>query len=100
MHREHYTETVTEFDFRIDLAYHLLPVTHWTVDDCQPAYRRKTVREVEEQDGISLQKRAATRKEGKAIDRLRKYRVDNGVPPWIQMDERATIVYRCPNGPV
>jgi hypothetical protein len=100
MHRERYTEIVTDFDFRIDLAHHLLPVAHWTVDDSQPAYRGKTVRRVEEQDGISLQKRAATRKEGKAIDRLRKYRVDNGVPPWIQMDERATIMYHRPNGPV
>jgi hypothetical protein len=100
MHRERYTEIVTDFDFRIDLAHHLLPVAHWTVDDSQPAYRGKTVRRVEEQDGISLQKRAATWKEGKAIDRLRKYRVDNGVPLWIQMEECATIMYRRPNGPV
>ena len=100
MYREDYTETVTDFDFRIDLAHHLLPVTHWTVDDSEPAYRGKMVREVEEQDGISLQKRATTRKEGKAIDRLRKYRAENGVPPWVQMEESATIMYHRPNGPV
>jgi len=58
------------------------------------------VREVEEQDGISLQKRAATRKEGKAIDRLRKYRVENGVPPWVQMEDSVTVMHHRPNGPV
>ena len=99
-HHEDYTETVTDFDFRIDLTHYLLQVTHWTVDDSEPAYRGKMVREVEEQDGISLQKRAATRKEGKAIDHFRKYRVENGVPPWVQMEESAAIMYHRPNGPV
>lgn len=56
------------------------------------------VREVEEQDGFSLQKRTATRKEGKEIDHLRKYRVENGLPPWVQMEERLMVVQ--PNGPV
>lgn len=96
--REHYTETVTDFDFRIDLTHHLLPVTHWTVADNEPAYRGKMVREVEEQDGFSLQKRATTRKEGKVIDHLRKYRVENGLPPWVQMEESVMVVR--PNGPV
>jgi hypothetical protein len=100
VHHEHYTETVTDFDFRVDLTHHLLPVTHWTVADSEPAYRGKMVREVEEQDGISLQKRAATRKDGKAIDRLRKFRVENGVPPWVQTEEYVTVMHHRPNGPV
>ena len=57
------------------------------------------VREVEEQGGISFQKWAATRKEGKPIDRLRKYRVENGVPPWVQMEDIATVMHHRPNRP-
>jgi hypothetical protein len=100
MHREDYTETVTDFDFRVDLTQNLQSVTHWTVGDSEPAYRGKMVREVEEQDGISLQKRAATRKEGKAIDNWRKHRVENGIPPWVQMGGDLTAVHQLPNGPV
>ena len=58
------------------------------------------VREVEEQDGFSLQKRTATRAEGKVIDHLRQYRVDNGLPPWVQTEESVTVVEDRPNGPV
>jgi len=58
------------------------------------------VREVEEQDGFSLQKRAATRKEGKAIDHLRNYRIENGLPPWVQMQESLMVMHHRPNGPV
>ena len=100
VHHEHYTETVTDFDFRIDLTHHLLSVTHWTVADSEPAYRGKMVREVEEQDGFSLQKRAATRKEGKVTDHLRKYRVENGLPPWVQMEESVVVAHHRPHGPV
>ena len=100
MHHEHYTETVTDFDFRIDLTHHLQPVTHWTVADSEPAYRGKMIREVEEQDGISLQKRAATRKEGNAIENLRKYGIEHGMPPWVQTEYRVRSMHDRPNGPV
>ena len=93
-------ETITDFDFRIDLTHQLLPVTHWTVADSEPAYRGKMVREVEEQDGFSLQKRTATRTEGKGIDHLRKYRVENGLPPWVQAEESVVVMEDRPNGPV
>ena len=94
---EDYEEAVTDFDFCIDLTHHLLPVTHWTVADSEPAYRGKMVREVEEQDGISLRKRAATRKEGKMIRRLRRYRVENGLPPWVPMGDSAILTHHHPN---
>lgn len=96
--QERYTETIIDFDFRVDLTQHLLPVTHWTVADSEPAYRGKMVREVEEQDGFSLQKRNATWEESKAIQRFRKHRVENGIPPWVEMEDNATVVHHRPSG--
>jgi len=58
------------------------------------------VREVEEQDGFSLQKRAATGEESEVIDHLRKYRVENGLPPWVQVEERVMAMEDRPIGPV
>jgi hypothetical protein len=58
------------------------------------------VREVEEQDGISLKKRVAIRKEGKAMDDWRKSRVQNGVPPWVPMGFGILSTYDQPSGPV
>ncbi len=94
------TETVTDFDFRIDLTHNLLPVTHWTVADTEPAYRGKMVREVDAQDGLSFRKRAATSKEDEVIDHLRKYRVENGLPPWVQAEESVMVMEDQPIGPV
>ena len=58
------------------------------------------MREVEEQDGFSLQRRAATGKESEVIDHLRKYRVENGLPPWVQVEERVMAMEDRPIGPV
>ncbi|THV07756.1 hypothetical protein K435DRAFT_772584 [Dendrothele bispora CBS 962.96] len=77
--QESYTETVVDFDFRIDLSNLVLPhVTHWSLPDDQPAYRGRMCSELE----TVLGKRKATRDERKEFNRTLKDRRANGLPPW------------------
>ena len=83
---ETYTETVVDFDFSIDISQYLLSPVNWTVADDEPAYRGKMVREVEVQDGFTLNRHSTTRKENKAAHRWRESREQSGYPPWVQGD--------------
>ncbi|CAG7850827.1 SubName: Full=Uncharacterized protein {ECO:0000313/EMBL:CCA71762.1} [Serendipita indica DSM 11827] len=81
---ETYTETVVDFDFRIDLTQHLHPPVNWTASDEEPTYRGKMVWEKDVQDGIALQRQRTTRAENKAAGKWRKFRDQAGLPPWIR----------------
>lgn len=77
--RESHTETVTDFDFLIDVGQHILPhVTHWSGADSDPLYRGRMVREVEE-NGIRHKVKGSTRK---AFRRWLDERDAAGIPPW------------------
>ncbi|OSD03386.1 hypothetical protein PYCCODRAFT_1365742 [Trametes coccinea BRFM310] len=92
-HDEHYTETVTDFDFRIDIGEQIVhgPI-HWTVPDAEPAYRGKMFLEVDSNQLLSngdteasLQagRRKATRAEIKLAEKRKRLREDHGLPPWV-----------------
>ena len=87
---ESYTETVTDFEFCIDINLGTTTrPTHWSVADFEPVYRGLMVHEVEESTG----KRLATRAEKKAYARWLEERRARGLPPWItNMDSRADVV--------
>lgn len=77
---ESYTETVTDFEFCIDINLSTTTrPTHWSVADSEPAYRGLMVHEVEEPTG----KRLATQAERKAYSRWAAERRARGLPPWI-----------------
>jgi hypothetical protein len=80
--RETYTETVTDFDFCIDISpgpAALAGPVHWSVADFEPAYRGLMTLEVEEPTG----KRAAKHAERKARVRESEQHRARGLPPWI-----------------
>lgn len=82
--RETYSETVTDFDFCIDIkpGQELDPQpTHWSVADHEPAYRGLMVREVEMP--LAAGKRTATRKEIKEYKAFVAQRKALGLPPWV-----------------
>ncbi|EAU93130.1 hypothetical protein CC1G_12665 [Coprinopsis cinerea okayama7 len=85
---ETHTETVTDFDFCIDIAPPLgtKPI-QWSVPDREPTYRGKMVRELEEialpgLGGIRRSKRRASRKELKRQKQWEEERRGRGLPPW------------------
>jgi hypothetical protein len=75
---EHYTETVTDFDFKISQP--VLPgATQWTVADEEPAYRGRMSREV----GLPGN---TTMANSSTINRFKAWRVvrqKRGLPPWM-----------------
>jgi len=75
---EHYTETVTDFDFKIKQP---VPprATQWTVADEEPAYRGRMSREVGLPGDITKADRS-TIKRFKAWQAVRHWR---GLPPWV-----------------
>lgn len=80
---EQYTETVVDFDFKIDVGQHIAGgPTHWSVPDSSPAYRGRMFREV----GIGHEKRKAKRAEVNAAKAWDKERNARGFPPWIGSD--------------
>ncbi|KAH7916448.1 hypothetical protein BJ138DRAFT_1131958 [Hygrophoropsis aurantiaca] len=80
---EHYTESVTDFDFRIDVGQHIIgEPTHWSVADSAPAYRGRMFREV----GFAEEKRKAKRGEVKAAKAWDSERNNRGFPPWVGSD--------------
>ncbi|TRM68023.1 hypothetical protein BD626DRAFT_396019 [Schizophyllum amplum] len=74
---EHYTETVTDFSFAIDVQPPLSPV-HWTVADEEPACRGLMVQQVQG----PLGKHKVTRAERKRHDAWVNERRQRGMPPW------------------
>lgn len=89
---ETYTEVVTDFDFQIDITHYLLSAAYWTVQDIEPAYRGKMIKEKDIQDGISLNRKRTKRKERKAADKWRKFKEENGYPPWAQTENFDTAI--------
>ncbi|KAI0756940.1 hypothetical protein C8Q80DRAFT_1131215 [Daedaleopsis nitida] len=89
---ESYTETVTDFDFYIDLTPYIVhgPV-HWSVPDAEPAYRGKMFMEVDSNDlvnddgerGLPPGRRKATKAERNAAQERKKMRRAAGLPPWV-----------------
>ncbi|KAI0031147.1 hypothetical protein K488DRAFT_25836, partial [Vararia minispora EC-137] len=70
-------ENVVDFDFKIDLAQHLLPgALLWTAPDQEPAYRGNSLKTTK--NGLP-----ATRQANKALKNLQKYRSYSGLPPWV-----------------
>ncbi|KAF8227427.1 hypothetical protein L208DRAFT_1296697 [Tricholoma matsutake] len=85
--RETYTETVTDFDFCIEVGPgSTVRPTHWSVADSEPAYRGLMVREVEEPTGKRLAKQA----EKKAHGRWSEERKARGLPPWVTSMDGST----------
>jgi hypothetical protein len=86
---ETYTETIVDFDFRIDLTSNIItdpqfaPV-QWSVHDDEPAYRGKMFQQVEDpsEDLGATVKRKATRKVLKRYRAWFKERDAKGLPPW------------------
>ncbi|KAL0951230.1 hypothetical protein HGRIS_007951 [Hohenbuehelia grisea] len=78
-HVEHYTETVTDFGFHIDLSKNIVtgPV-HWSYADAEPAYRGLMVRQVQ----TPTTRRKATSEEITAHKNREYERTNKGLPPW------------------
>lgn len=84
---ESYTETVTDFDFNIDLGQHFLPnPVHWTVPDTEPAFRGRMVREIElskaEAHILGYMRRKAVKEEVSQLHAWQSERTARGLPPW------------------
>ncbi|KAH0590770.1 hypothetical protein H2248_000895 [Termitomyces sp. 'cryptogamus'] len=77
--RETQSETVTDFDFYINVAPPptIKPI-HWSVGDAQPAYRGHMVRETESLGNTQRAKRAVER----AYLKWTEERTARGLPPW------------------
>ena len=83
---ESYTETVTDFDFKIRQP--VLPgATQWTVADEEPAYRGGMSREV----GLPGDTTKADRSTMKRFKAWRVERHKRGLPPWVGPDDDASI---------
>ncbi|KAG5647961.1 hypothetical protein DXG03_006995 [Asterophora parasitica] len=80
--RETYSETVVDFEFYIDATPPItVKPTHWSVDDNEPAYRGRMVRETESL--TEKQRRRVKRVATKAYSKWVKERTARGLPPWI-----------------
>ncbi|KAI0801209.1 hypothetical protein C8Q74DRAFT_1190515 [Fomes fomentarius] len=93
---EQYTETVTDFDFYLDLTPYIVygPV-HWSLPDAEPAYRGGMVMQVDSNDlagdierGLPSGRRKATRQEIKAANERKDIRKACGLPPWVRVDPK------------
>ncbi|KAK2461935.1 hypothetical protein APHAL10511_006398 [Amanita phalloides] len=90
---ESYTETMTDFDFLINIHPSLPTSTilqnnscgpiHWSVPDSEPAYRGRMVQEIEQP--FTGTKHTAKRT-GKEYSAWRSERISRGLPPWISKD--------------
>lgn len=92
---ESYTETITDFDFTIDVGRNI-PATsgpvHWSVPDSEPAYRGRMMREVEaafnESVVLGNSRRKANKHEIKMSKAWRDERTERGLPPWVENDSQ------------
>ncbi|KAG1881628.1 hypothetical protein C8R48DRAFT_681714 [Suillus tomentosus] len=83
MKTEQYTESITDFDFCIDVGQYIFgEPTHWSYADSTPAYRGRMYQEV----GISEEKLKARKSERKAAKAWDTERTRRGFPPWIGSD--------------
>ncbi|PFH54451.1 hypothetical protein AMATHDRAFT_134053 [Amanita thiersii Skay4041] len=91
-HRESYTDTITDFDFYIDIHPPTPPSQseqsgnfcgpiHWSVADSEPAFRGRMVREIDLPNAAG--KRKVGRQEQKQHDAWYTERASRGLPPWI-----------------
>jgi len=106
---EFYTETVTDFDFCIDIhPDHLrtrvqddASTIHWSVGDDEPAFRGRMVRESENPAseltfpflpvGSSHRKKATRDDVRRYLEWTRKRR-QMGYPPWMRQQEEASLI--------
>lgn len=108
---ETYTETVTDFEFCIDIhPDHLktlegpkivqddvgfMPL-HWSVGDDEPAFRGKMVREFEASSPSPLvgpsRRRKASRKEVRRHREWVRKREETGYPPWMKEEQESLFV--------
>jgi hypothetical protein len=81
--RETCHETITDFDFYIDIGQHIVagPV-HWSIADSEPTYRGAPVCEIDILEG----RRKTTKKENKDFAAWKKERIARGLPPWLGRD--------------
>ena len=83
---EQYTETVTDFDFRIKQP--VSPrATQWTVADEEPAYRGRMSREV----GLPDETTKTDRSTMKRFKAWRAERQRRGLPPWVGPNDDASF---------
>ncbi|TBU65134.1 hypothetical protein BD310DRAFT_303607 [Dichomitus squalens] len=92
---ENYSETVTDFDFYIDLTPQIVhgPV-HWSLPDAEPAYRGEMYMQVDSNDlaihdpevALPPGRRKATKAEMKAAKERKELRKEYGLPPWVAPD--------------
>ncbi|KAJ8702559.1 hypothetical protein PTI98_001266 [Pleurotus ostreatus] len=85
---ESYSETITDFDFYIDVSQSLLGTDAagplmWSVSDSEPSYRGSMVRQVLIPDGLAKRKREGTAEEISAHKRWSSERASRGMPPWM-----------------
>ncbi|KAG5221920.1 transmembrane protein [Salix suchowensis] len=85
---ESYSETITDFDFYIDVSQSLLGTDAtgplmWSVSDSEPSYRGSMVRQVLVPDGLAKRKREGTAEEISAHKRWSSERASRGMPPWM-----------------
>ncbi|KAF9040595.1 hypothetical protein BJ165DRAFT_1530464 [Panaeolus papilionaceus] len=90
---ESYTETITDFDFCINIRpphNRVSQPVFWTVGDDDPAYRGRMVREVETTlPYLTMEKgrRKAKRKDVKVYKEWEKKRSAMGLPPWVKEED-------------
>ncbi|RPD62890.1 hypothetical protein L227DRAFT_521816 [Lentinus tigrinus ALCF2SS1-6] len=102
---EHYTETVTDFDFYIDLTPNIVhgPV-HWSLPDAEPAYRGAMVKQVDSNDLVTRDpemalpsgRRKATKEEIKAAKERKEIRKACGLPPWVAVGPESWFQQQTP----
>lgn len=92
---EAYDETVTDFDFSINVGQNIVtgPV-HWSIADSDAAYRGLMVREAELPDG----RRIATKDEIKTCKAWTRERIGRGLPPWVGSDSWHATTSGTPGG--
>ncbi|CAA7265824.1 unnamed protein product [Cyclocybe aegerita] len=98
---EHYTVTITDFDFSIDLTdYITVGPAYWTYPDETPAYRGLPVRQVDSAPAVNANadvekaggklkiagRRKATKDEIKAFKVDEHAHINEGIPPWENLD--------------
>lgn len=96
--REHHTETITDFDFYIDIGQHIAPapVVHWSVADADPAFRGAMVREIQ---GRSGGKRVSTSQENKAYEEWAAVQRERGIAPWVSLGEATSEMAQAVDDP-
>ncbi|KAG9227239.1 hypothetical protein CCMSSC00406_0004222 [Pleurotus cornucopiae] len=96
--REHHTETITDFDFYIDIGQHIDPalVVHWSVADADPAFRGAMVREVQ---GRSGGKRVSTSQENKTYEEWVAVQRARGIAPWVSLGEATSEMAQAVDDP-